>query len=127
MTLTLRVGSERDVEIGIHIARGDGVDIDALAGPLVAQRFGQSCDSMFARGIGWYGNAALDRQQRGYVDNLPTALLHHLASKNLAKEKYGSEIYVDDGIPIFNAEINRWGATLHACVVDQDIDVSKAC
>src|SRR3989440_12712815 len=65
LTLALRVGSERDVEIGIHVARGDGVDVDALAGPLVAQRFGQSCDSMFARGIGWYCNAGLDKQKRG--------------------------------------------------------------
>jgi hypothetical protein len=51
--------------------------------------------------------------------------LHHLASKNLAEKKYGSQIYVDDGIPIFKEEIDRWGATLYACVIDQDIDVSK--
>src|SRR5258708_33841232 len=53
------------------------------------------------------------------------ALVHHLASKNLAEEKYCSQVDVDDGIPIFYGEIHSRSTALHACVVDEDIDMPK--
>jgi len=61
---------QRGVHVCLHVPRGDGIEIDAPAGPLVAQRLGQLSDATLARGVRDHVEPALKAQERGQVHDL---------------------------------------------------------
>src|SRR5690606_13974540 len=65
--------------IGGDIARRDGIDVDATAGPLIGEGLGQLGDASLAGGIAGYRDSALERQQRSAEHDLAMTTLAHCA------------------------------------------------
>lgn len=65
----LLIIDQRRVHLSRDIARCNGVDADALRGPLVAQRLGELCNTALASGVGRHCQAALEAKQRCNVDD----------------------------------------------------------
>ena len=60
---------QRRVHIRRDIARRNGIDIDVLRRPLIRQRLGELCDRALGRGVGGHGQAALEGEERGEIDD----------------------------------------------------------
>src|SRR5664279_1741488 len=73
----LRVGEQRGVHLGSHVSRRDGVDVDAVARPFVAQRLRELRDGTLACGVRGDGEATLEAQQRREIDDLAGAASDH--------------------------------------------------
>lgn len=72
----LRVIQQRGVHLGLDVPGRDGIHRDPLSGPLVGEALGELADGALGRGIGRDGEAALEGEQRGKVDDGPPAPRH---------------------------------------------------
>lgn len=65
----LRVVQQRLVHVRRDVARGDRIDGDAAARPLVGEALGQLRDGALGRGVGGHREAALEAEQARVVDD----------------------------------------------------------
>lgn len=61
------IRNQRGIHIRLDISRRDSIDIDALGGPFVGERFGELRDAAFGSGVGGDGESALEREEGGDV------------------------------------------------------------
>lgn len=99
----LGVAEQGRVHLRLNVARGDGVDGDALAGPLVGEALGDLADGTLGRGVRGHCQAALEGEQRGKVDDAAAAAgggrgrkLQHVGADVAAEGEDGVEVYLDD-------------------------------
>ena len=69
--LRIGVGAQRGGVVGVHVARRDRIHGDAVFRPLVGEQPGQPEHAAFGRRVGRHADAALERQQRGDIDDPP--------------------------------------------------------
>lgn len=69
----LRVRQQRLIHIRLDVPRRNGVDGDALGRPLVGEALGQLSDGALGRRVGGDGEAALEGQEGGEVDDAASA------------------------------------------------------
>lgn len=91
--------SEEEVRY-LHIrgdkARRQGIHVDIMLAPFVAQRLGQLADAALARRIGCDAFAADEAVQRCDVDYLAPPPRDHVFGCRLAHEKEGFQVHIDD-------------------------------
>lgn len=92
----LRVVQKRRVHLCLDVSRRNGVDRDALGRPLVGKRLCDLAHGSLGRRIGGHGEAALEGQQRGEIDDAAAAAGRggngegeHLAAKVAAEGEDG--------------------------------------
>jgi hypothetical protein len=118
------------VHVGLDVARGDGVDGDAAAGPLVGEALCQLADGALGGGVGGHGEAALEGQQRRKVDDAAAAARHgvrveaeHVGAKVAAEAEDGAEVDLDDLVEVAVGEPVARVPPLDARAVDEDPDL----
>src|SRR5450631_869756 len=116
------VGTQSRRVVSGHVAGCDGVDVDALVGPLIRQGLGELSYGALGRGIAGDQDAALERKQRGGVDDFAVTLREHLAAGVLAEEPYAVEVGVDYCLPELFRVLGGGSAADSARVVDQNVD-----
>ena len=57
-----------------------------------------------------------------YCDDLAPSASDHSPGYALAEEEDVVQVHLDDGPPVFQAELIQWRAAVHPGVVDQDVD-----
>lgn len=99
----LRVGQQRRVHLRLDVPRGDGVNGDALARPLVGEALGELADGALGGGVGGHGEAALEGEQRGEVDDAAAAAgdgggveVKHVGADVAAEREDGVEVDLHD-------------------------------
>lgn len=99
----LRVAEQGRVHLRLNIAGRDGVDGDALAGPLVGEALGDLADGALGGGVGGDGETALEGEEGGKVDDAAAAARHgggleteHVGADVAAERKDGIEVDLDD-------------------------------
>lgn len=99
----LRVRQQSLVHVCGDVAGGDGVDRDALGRPLVGEALCDLAHGALGRGVGRDGEAALEGEQRGKVDDAAAAAgngggleLEHVGADVAAEGEDGVEVYLDD-------------------------------
>lgn len=100
---TLGVVEQGRVHLRLDIPRGNGVDGDALAGPLVGEALCELADGSFGSGVGGDGEAALEGEEGGKVDDAAAAAgdggggeVEHVGADVAAEGEDGVEVYLDD-------------------------------
>src|SRR3989441_12114388 len=120
LAAALRVVAQRRRIVRGHIARRDGVDVDALGCPLVRERLGELRHASFGRGVSGHQNSALKREQRGNVQNLAfRAPLQHVLPGELRKPEHSSEVYGDHFVPVLLRKLGRRRPANRARIVDR--------
>ena len=99
----LRVAEQGRVHLRLDVARGNGVDGNALARPLIGEALGDLADGALGRGVRGHRQATLEGEQRGKVDDAAAAAggrrggeLQHLGADVAAEGEDGVEVYLDD-------------------------------
>lgn len=108
--------------VGIHIAGGDGVDVDALGSPLIGEGFGELADAAFGCGVRRHGDSALKGEEGGDVDDLTGPAGEHVTACVLGEAEDTGEIDVDEGLPVFFGVVDGRRAANGAGVVDKDVN-----
>ena len=109
--------------VGDHVARANGVRLDAQFAPLRRHRLDQHLDAALGDRVGRHRCAGQFRGERADVDHLAPAPLGH-AFRGLAPDDEGSgQIDVEDAAPIGGLEFQHRLSELDAGVVDEDVDV----
>ena len=122
----LRVSPQRSRVISGHIAGSNRIDIDAMGREFVAHQPGQTHHGALSGSIGRNANAALEREQRGDVDDLASApLFDHLFGCGLAQEEDRALVDLDDFVPVPLAEFQQRRAADDAGVVQEDINAAQ--
>jgi hypothetical protein len=94
----LGVKSRDTVEGGVHVARGDGVDADAIASPLGGKRLGELDDGSFRGVVAGLLLGVVDNRARhgSNVDNRTAIVfLDHLLSDSLCDEERAGDVDVE--------------------------------
>ena len=113
-----------------EVARGNGVDLDALGCPLVRKGFGKLGHSAFACGVGGNADATLEAEQGGDIDDLAAvdagaAAGDHVARYKLGKLKDAGQVDLKYLLPVFQRNVFGGGARDGAGVVDEDVDAAE--
>ncbi len=108
-----------------EVAGGDGVDLDALGGPLVGERLGELGDATFGGRVGGNADASLEAEEGGYVYDLAVASGDHVAGGQLRELEGAGEVDLEDALPVFEGYLLGGGAVDGASVVDEDVDAAE--
>lgn len=111
------------VHVRLDVAWGDGVDVDALAGPLVAQGLGQLCHPTFGTRVRRYGQAALEGHEAGDVDDgaaVGARPAEHVRPEIAAQREDRRQVDLHDFVPVAERELVGWMAPLDAGTGHQD-------
>jgi len=99
----LRVAQQRRVHVRLDVAGRDGVDRDPPGRPLVGEALGQLRHGALGRRVRRHGEAALEGEQRGEVDDAALAARHgrdgqveHVRAGVAAEAEDGVEVDLDD-------------------------------
>lgn len=99
----LGVSKQGLVHICGDVTRGDSVDGNALSGPFVGEALGQLANGALGGSIGGHGEAALEGQQRGKVDDAAATAgdgggfeTEHVGADIAAEGKDGVQVNLDD-------------------------------
>jgi len=109
-------------EVGGHVAGGNGIDLNAVGGPLVGEGLGELGDATLGGGISGDGDAALKAEQGSDVDDFAEALGEHEAAGALAETKDTGEIGGKDFVPVGDQVVDGRRAVGDTGVVDEDVD-----
>src|SRR5262249_4269265 len=108
--------------VGLNVAWGDGVDRDVAAAKLLRQRFGESDQAGFRRGIiRLTGGARLADDARDVHDAAP-AVTHHAGQNLLDTTKCAIQINVEHEVPVGGFHTHGQAVAGDAGVVHQDVD-----
>ena len=95
--------------------------------PLVGEGLGELHDAALRGGVAGHGDAALEREQRGDVDDLAAvAAVDHLAARGAAEAEHARQVDGDRFVPERVAVLGRRLAPDDAGVVDDDVDAAEA-
>ena len=117
------VGAEGGGVVGGDVAGGDGVDVDAFAGPFVGEGFGERGDAAFGGGVSGDGDAALEGEEGGGEDDFAGAAGDHVFADFAGEDELGVEVHFDDFVPVFVGMFGGGFAEDGAGVVDEDVDL----
>src|SRR5512134_551367 len=119
--LLAHVRADRAHQVGLDVARRDGVDGDALAHHLLRQRLREPHHARLGGGVVGLPELALNRVHRGDVDDAPPAALDH-AVDHLARDvEHAVEVGVDDRHPVLLGHALEHRVARDAGVVDEDV------
>lgn len=132
------------LHVGGDVAGADGVDLDVVLAPLVAEGLCELSECAFRRRVRGHGEAPLEREERAEIDDLPAAKGHHVATCRLAEQPRRLEVDVQHlhphhrqspaththhtrhdthVVPVLLWKIDAGGTTLDAGAVDEDVDM----
>ena len=117
-----RIVSQRLRVVGLDVARRDGVDVDAVRGPLVRERLRQLRDPTLARCVPGDVDPALEGEERGDEDDLPRSALHHEPADLAGEHELRRQVHLQDLVPVLVAVLGRRVAPNRSCVVDEHVD-----
>ncbi len=107
------------------MAGGDGVDADAVGGPLDCKRTGESADGRFAGAVGGDLVKGDKGGERRDVDDPSLLLFQHGLAEDLARPERAIEVHVHYALPQLFGTIKGRDPFRYACGVDEDVDVSE--
>src|SRR5258708_988556 len=99
--------------------------VTVVIGPFVGERSGQLRAPALGRRVGGHAPAALEREYRRDVDDLPSALGQHVPPRRAAQPEHAREIHLDDRVPVGVAVRLGLGTEDEAGVIDDDIETTQ--
>ena len=113
------------VEVGAEHAWGDGVDEDAVPGPLDGERARERDEGGFAGGVGCDLVQCHEGVERGDVDDAAIAAIEHVFAEDLAGAQGPGEISIEDVGPLRFVDEQGGCALDFSGTVDEDIDLAE--
>ena len=114
---------ERLVHIGPDVARRDGIDVDPLARPLVAEGLGQLRDAALGAGVRRHRQPALEGHEAGDVDDraaMRAGALEHVRPKIPTQREHRAQVHLQHLAPVAERELVRGMPTLDPRAGHQD-------
>src|ERR1017187_5659506 len=116
---------ERGVDVGAEDAAGDGVDVDAIAGPLDGEAAGEREDGGFRRGVGGDLDQGDERVERRYINNAAAAMSGERRVEGLAGAEHAGEVDVEETVPLEFGDLLGGFAEDLAGGIEEDIDLAE--
>ncbi len=118
----VRIVSQRLRVVGLDVARCDGVDVDAVRGPLVRERLRQLRDPALARCVPGDVDPALEGEEGGDEDDLPCSALQHEPADLAGEHELRRQVHFQDLVPVLVAVLGRRASPNRSGVVDEHVD-----
>ena len=122
----LGLGQELPGHVGHDQGRGDGVDLDAVLGPLRRERAGELVHAALAGGVGGAAHAGgHPAAHRGHVDDAAVLLRDHDPADGLASQERAEDVDAQDPLELLGGHLLGVEPRVGAGHVDEDVDLAE--